>query len=170
MSRGLPPAPAIPMTALQNKLLVQINKQELSSQRLVRRTSILLSAHAGKSNSEIKRNLSISLNTVRSWRSRWNSNYDDLLDYESGIQTGQISVLDYRKHLLNFLSDLARPGAPKTFSLQEEEQIRALACSHPSEHGLPVSSWTEPLLVSKAIEKGIVSSISASQVGRILKK
>jgi len=170
MGRGLPPAPAISMTVLQKELLSKLNKQESSSQRIARRTSILLLAETGESNSQIARDLSISLNTVRSWRSRWNTNYEKLLAYESGVETGELKLHIYHKHLLCFLSDIARRGAPKTFTFDQEEQIRALACSDPSEHNLPFNSWTEPLLVSKAIEKKIVLSISTSQVGRILKK
>jgi len=170
MKRGLPPAPAILMTALQYELLHKINSQHKTSQQKVKRSSILLLAKLGISNSQIKRDLSLSLNTVRSWRKRWLSHYQDLVAYESGINQGQVTVLDYRKRLLLFLTDLARPGAPKEFGVEQEEQIRALACSDPNEHGIPVSSWTESLLVSQAIEKGIVKSISTSQVGRILKK
>jgi hypothetical protein len=114
--------------------------------------------------------LGISLNTVKSWRRRWESAYDDLVIYESHLHNQQVSPLDFRKRLINTLKDLPRSGAPKIITLAQEKQIIALACRKPADYQVEMTDWTHEMLAKVAIAKGIVASISSRQVGRILKK
>ena len=164
MGRGHAPAPAIPMTEMQNQLLSRLGRQHKTPQQVAKRIRILLMAHEGHSNSHIKRELGISLNTVKSWRRRWLSEYEELLKFESAGES------DYSQVLLSVLKDIPRSGAPKVFTLAQEQQIVALACEKPVQHDIPISDWTYQMLAHVAIAKGIVATISPAQVGRILKK
>lgn len=170
MGRGQAPAPPIPMTPLQKEVLQNIGRRHITSQQLAKRIQLLLMANQGHSNSHIKRELDVSLNTVKSWRRRWESAYDDLVTYESHLKTQEVSPLDFRKRLISTLKDLPRSGAPKIITLAQEKQIIALACEQPIDYQVEMADWTHEMLAKVAIAKGIVVSISSRQVGRILKK
>lgn len=124
------------------------------------RIQILLLCHSGVNNSEVSRKIEVSLNMVKKWRSRWLSGYEKLLNIEG---------LEEEKYLLNFLKDNPRSGLPKKFSMSEEQAIVALACGSPREHGIEMTDWTLEMLCKVAANKGIVESISTSQVSRLLK-
>jgi len=47
-------------------------------------------------------------------------------------------------------------------------QVKAIACSLPAEQGLPISSWTCAEIAQEAVKRGVVGSLSASTVRRIL--
>ncbi len=72
--------------------------------------------------------------------------------------------------ILEVLSDRYRPGTPKRITIDQEEQIRALACTRPSEHNIPMTNWTHAMLAHVAMIEGIVDTISSRYVGVILKK
>jgi transposase len=170
MKRGQSPASAIPMTVLQLSILKeQKNRQNIGVQTLVR-IQILLSAQQGQSNSQVKRDLGVSLNTVKTWRRRWLSAYKSLLIYESKYEKKAFSLSAYKGEILQVLQNLPRSGAPKRITLDQEQQIIALACEEPEKHGLELTDWTHEMLAKTAIAKGIIDRISPAQTGRILKK
>ena len=68
------------------------------------------------------------------------------------------------------LRDLPRPGAPDKISAEQCCRLFAMACESPAEYGLPITHWTHRELAEQLIGQGIVETISASQVGRLLKK
>lgn len=47
-------------------------------------------------------------------------------------------------------------------------QVKALACSLPAEHGLPLSRWSAHDLAQEAISRGITPRLSGSTVQRWL--
>jgi transposase len=65
------------------------------------------------------------------------------------------------------LVDKPRPGKPPTIDGKMRAQITALACSDaPDGH----AGWTLRLLADRAVELGIVSTISHTAIKKILKK
>ena len=157
---------ALPMSDQQRKLLVQLLNAHGTAQQMAKRIKILLLAHQGQSHTEICSQVGVSYKTVLSWRERWQNAYEQLsLDVAKGISDRELS-----KYLLNLLRDLPRSGAPKVFTLEQRQQLVALACDKPTTHGIPISDWTHEMLAKTAIAKGIVDSISASHLGKILKK
>jgi putative transposase len=65
------------------------------------------------------------------------------------------------------LFDKPRPGKPPTIDGKMRSQITALACSDaPDGH----AAWTLRLLADRAVELGIVSTISHTAIKKILKK
>jgi transposase len=132
--------------------------------------SILLRASQGESNGHIKRELGLSLNTVKTWRKRWQQAYASLLAFEQGPASQGVSDAVLLEELLRCLQDLPRSGSPKTITLAQQQQIVALACRKPADFALPHSSWTHQLLAQVAIQEGLVPRISSRYIGTILKK
>jgi putative transposase len=157
---------ALPMTDQQRQLLVRLLNAHGTGQQMAKRIKILLLAHQGQSHTEICTQAGVSYKTVLSWRERWQNAYEQLsLDAAKELSDRELS-----KYLLHLLKDLPRSGAPKVFTLEQRQQIVALACDNPAKHGIPISDWTHEMLAKTAIAKGIVDSISASHLGKILKK
>jgi len=158
------------MTVLQYEILSEITRTRSTWQQVSKRIQILLLGSEGHSNADISRKLGIAVNTVRAWRERWSSGYESLEKFEGLMAANDVKQSDYREELLATVKDLPRSGAPKVFTLAQEKSIIALACEEPAKHGIEMTVWTHEMLVKVAIAKKIVSTISVSQVHRILKK
>jgi putative transposase len=170
MGRGKPPAAAIAMSERQQRLLETESRKRTTLRQYEQRIAILLRASKGQSNAEIKRALGLSLETVKTWRKRWNDNYSRLLSFEQGQQGQGVSDSELLKHMLLTLKDSPRSGSPHSISLTQKQQIVALACRKPSDFNLPYTTWSHPLLAQVAIQEGIVPRISSRYIGTILKK
>ncbi len=170
MGRGQAPAKAIAMTGLQYALLEEESKRRTTQSQFKTRIKLLLAASKGESNSQIARNVAISLNTVKLWRRRWLSSYEQLCAYENHMQEQGLSRHAYLQMLLSHLCDLPRSGTRKQISLAQQQQIVALASEQPQKYGLEMTTWTHQLLAQLAIGEGIVGKISSRHVGNILKK
>ena len=115
----------------------------------------MLAAAEGKSNSQIVRELQLSMNTVRLWRARWAS-----------LQRLPLSELTAQERL----EDLPRPGAPLQIKADQRCQIEKLACELPEQSGRPISHWTNREIADEIINRGIVDTISPRHAGRLLKR
>ena len=169
MPRGSSPAPALEMSNRHYLLLDYERHRHSCSVQLCTRINILLRAYDGESNKGIARTLQVSLNTVKSWRKRWESEYEKLQIFENGKDGEGVKNSKLRKRILEILSDLPRSGAPPKISMSQKQQIVALACEEPRDYGYEINEWTTTTLAKAAIDKQIVETISASHVGRILK-
>lgn len=69
---------------------------------------------------------------------------------------------------LEGLNDLPRSGRPRVFPSVVTAEVKAIACSLPAEQGLPISAWTCAEIAQEAVGRGVVASVSASTVRRIL--
>lgn len=122
----------------------------------------------GDNNTTAARALGLHRDTARDWRVRWQQ-----LDL-SLQQAQRLIPLEDEATLLNLieqgLADAPRSGGPGKFSAEQIAQIIALACEEPQLRGYPTSHWTPCDLARQAVKRGIVSSISARQVGRFLKR
>ena len=169
MSRGKP-APAIPMTERQYRLLSQHGAKHSLSHHTKTRISLLLFASKGYTNARVKRELGIDLKTVKKWRRRWETEFDSINAFELGESGQGVSDKELLKRMLLVLKDYSRSGAPKRITLAQEKQIIALACERPEDHGIPLTQWNREMLAHVAKAKGIVETISPRYVGEILKK
>jgi len=168
MGRGKPPAAAIPISEGQYRLLSKEKSKRTTFIHYQQRIAILLRASKGESNGQIKREMGLSLNTVKNWRKRWNENYAALLAFEQGRQGQGVSDGELLKAMLTTLKDAPRSDAPPSITLAQKQQIVALACQKPADFGLPVTHWTHQLLAKEAVEQGIVQTLSSRQAGTIL--
>ena len=124
-----------------------------SPQQQVLRAKIVLSAAEGKNNEQIARELDVSIDTAR--RRRW-------------LELEAISLADL--DVLERLADGPRPGKPPTLTAEQVCQIVALGCEKPADSSRPISQWSGREVAAEAIKRGIVETISARHVRRLLKK
>jgi hypothetical protein len=66
------------------------------------------------------------------------------------------------------LGDAPRSGRPSVFTPVQVARVKALACTPPAEHDLPLSRWSCPELARQAVAAGICPAISSSTVRRWL--
>ena len=135
----------IVLTGRQRQELHRLARAGRTEQRLVQRATIVLRAADGQPNSTIALSLGICEDTVRKWRHRWCTT--------PGVDA---------------LGDAPRPGRPPVFTPVQVAQVKALACTPPADHDLPLSRWSCPDLARQAITAGICPTISSSTVRRWL--
>lgn len=99
MSQRGPSLAELTLSADEREQLQRWVRRRKSAQDLAQRSRIILECATGASNSEVARNVAVSLPTVRKWRKRF---------------------LDHR---LDGLVDEPRPGRPATISVDQVEQV-----------------------------------------------
>ena len=150
-----PKPPMVDLTKAEQAELEKLIKRHNVAQQIALRVRIVLAAGAGKNNSQIVRDLQVSLDMVRLWRQRW-------LDLQP-IALADLSVEER-------LEDLPRPGAPVQITAEQRCQIEALACEKPEGSDRPISHWTGREIADEIMKRGIVEQISARHAGRLLKR
>jgi len=150
-----PKPPPIELTPTEQQELEKLIKRHNLGQQIALRGRIVLAAAEGKNNSEIARELEITLDMVRLWRGRWR----DL----QPIALADLSVEER-------LEDLPRSGAPARITAEQRCQIEALACEQPEDSERPISHWTGREIADEIIKRGIVKQISARHARRLLKR
>ena len=152
MQKGPKPA-ELTLSGEERKDLEELVRRHSTPQQLAKRAHLLLAAAEGKSNAEIARELSVSVDTVRSWRMRW-----------MGLQAVPLSEVT----VVERLADVPRPGRPSQISAEQMCQIVALACEQPKER--PISQWTGREIADEVMRRGILKEISPRHAARVLKK
>jgi putative transposase len=135
---------------VEQEELKKILARHHTSQQVAKRANIILMASKGKNHRQIARELKISRKMARLWRERWLE-----------LKKKDVPV---RERLL----DAERPGSPTKFTTEQVLQLFAMACESPEKYGRPISHWTSTELAEEMEKQGIVSSISARHVGRLL--
>ncbi len=131
---------------------------------LKQRATIILCGSVGKTNLEIKDELDIDRILVSRWRTRWAESQERLLAMEQEEQG-----VAYQRLIEQVLSDAPRPGAPPKFTAEQICQIMNVACESPQENELAFSHWSLSSLADELAKRGIVESISTSQLQVFLK-
>lgn len=132
------------LTATDRRRLKKMAWSHKSEYRQRVRAQVVLHAARGRSNARIARETGLHIDTVRRWRGR------------------------FARQGLAGLTDRARSGRPPVFTALQTAQLKALACQLPAETGTPLSRWSCPELAREAVERGIVTFVSASTVRRWL--
>ena len=68
------------------------------------------------------------------------------------------------------LADRYRCGGPPKFTPEQVALLISLACEPPEDSDLPITHWTPAELAREAVKRGIVESISARHLDRIMKR
>ena len=150
--RGPKPDP-LSLTDAERSELERLVHRHSTGQQMALRGRIILEANAGKNNSQIARELGVSVETVRAWRTRW-----------LALQPIAASDLSLQQRL----SDAPRPGRRSRITAEQTCQLIAMACQAPSER--PISQWTGREIAEEAIARGILKQISPRHAARFLKK
>jgi putative transposase len=136
--------------------LKKLIKRHTIPQQIALRGRVILKALAGQTNAQIAREEKVHPDLVRKWRLRWQS-----------LQERSLAELS----LAQPLQDAPRGGRHPRFSPEQVCKITALACEKPTALALrPISHWSNREIAAEASRRGIVTTISARQVGRFLKE
>lgn len=158
-------APVVNLTQKQTAILTKFVSGKKTEKRLYQRSKIILDASEGKTNTKISKYLDMRHETIAHWRNKWIKHEKKLAILEKEKSSDE----DYLDAIIEVLSDEARPGAPCVFTPEQVCQIVSVACEKPELCGYPVSHWSTKLLAQEVKKRGVVDSISATQVGRFLK-
>ena len=150
-----PKAVEIKLNRAAEEALEKLIKGHKTGQQVALRGQIVLKAAQGESNSQIVRDLKVTMNTVKLWRERW-----ALL---AEIPLNELSVTER-------LCDLPRSGNPGHITADQRCLIEKLACESPEQSERPISQWTNQELADEIMKRGIVAQISARHAGRLLKR
>src|SRR5262245_25994086 len=148
----------------QQKVLRKLSTATTAAQCLVQRASIILLAFSGVANQDIAAQVGLGRHQVGLWRQRWQDAFADLIRIECSEDAPAL-----RRAIEELLSDEPRPGCPGKFTAEQLTQLLALACEPPQKSGRPITHWTGRELADEAVARGIVESISPSQVNRYLR-
>jgi hypothetical protein len=156
-------AAKVMLTEKQQAILQQIAKAPTASVRHAQRARIILEAFRRTLNSDIAAEVGLNPGQVGVWRRRWADSFDALVAIECR-ETNATLIRSIRQ----VLSDAPRCGAPCTFTAEQVTSILAVACEPPENSNRPINCWTHRELAEEVIRRGIVASISKSQVGNYL--
>jgi len=150
--RGPKPDP-LSLSEIERTALERLIRRHTTAQQVALRGRIILEANAGKNNSQIARELGVSVETVRAWRTRWLA--------LQPVALADLSVQDR-------LRDVPRPGRKSQISAEQICQMIALACEQPKDR--PISQWTGREIADEVMRRGIIKQISPRHAARLLKK
>ena len=153
------------ITERQQAVLRQFAAAPTSPVRLAQRAEVILRAFEGQENQAIAAAIDLDPTAVGLWRRRWVRAWPKLIQVEC-TETHAA----FRRAIQDVLSDRPRSGNPGQFTPEQVTQILALACEPPEHSGRPITHWTYKELADEAKKRGIVTSISAAQVGRYLRE
>jgi len=156
-------AAKIQLTEKQYDVLHQIRRSTIAPQRLVQRVGVILMAFAGMLNVTIAREAGLAREQVGLWRRRWQQSFEALVAIEC-----RETQAEFRRAIEDVLNDAPRSGSTGSFTAEQVTQILAVACEPPEQSRRPIDRWTHRELADEVVLRGIVLSISVSQVGRYL--
>jgi hypothetical protein len=145
---GPKPSYLITLTEEEKKQLQKQVRAHTTGQDLVIRAKLLLAAneHPEWSNPQIAQAVGTTDRTVRKWRGRWVSTHS--------------------------IADAPRSGAPRRFAPEVRAAATAVACSLPSQSGVPLSRWSRTSIaraIRTILKQMAKSAPSARTIGRWLK-
>ena len=132
------------LTAADNDVLVARVRASTTPQRDVLRARIVLAADVGDANAQIA-----------------------AICGSTSIRCASGGAATARRGWMVFATCPDRGRRP-VFTAIEVAEVKALACSEPADHGLPLARWSASELAVQATAQGLVRPVSASTVGRWL--
>ncbi len=104
-----PPAPPLPVSEVDRRVLEAVVRAPTSEQRAVMRARVVLRSSDGAPIERVADELGVALMTVRLWRRR------------------------YARQGIDGLADAPRPGHPPTYTRQDRDRVQAIAMGPPPE-------------------------------------
>jgi transposase len=157
-------AATIHLTTVMHDLLGKLASSRRTERAIAMRAKMIIMGFQKHDNQAIGEQLGVSAKVVGKWRRRWRASFSALL----AMQFTETRAA-FRRAIIECLSDAPRRGSPGTFSAEEIIGLIAIASEHPEHSGRPVTEWTGKELADEAQKRGLVDSISASHVNRILR-
>jgi transposase len=151
------------ITERQQEILDEFSRSRTEPSFLRQRSTVILLAFAGLLNELIAPQVDLERHQVGIWRTRWADAFDRLVLVECLEGTQAL-----RAAIRALLADAPRAGCPGKFTAEQLALIFAVACEKPEKSGRPITHWTHTELADEVIKRGIVASISARHLGRLL--
>jgi transposase len=149
------------LTGRQQEVLLELARASTTAKAVAVRASVLLLAFDGLGNQASADRLGLGRHQVGLWRRRWQRGFDRLAALE--CVAGRAAL---RRAIERALRDQPRPGSPGQFTAEQLTLLLAVACEPPEKSGRPITHWTAKELADEAQKRGLVESISPSQVNR----
>jgi hypothetical protein len=128
-------AARIQLTNLMFEVLNQFSQSRVISGGIVVRAKVIVLGFLKYDNQSIGKELGISARVVGKWRRRWRDSFAALLQKQF-----HETKAEFRRAIMECLSDAPRCGAPGTFTAEQIVGIVAIACEAPENSGRPVTS------------------------------
>ena len=158
----------ITLSAHQREILEKIIIQRTSRVRDVERSKIILALSGDVSTAEVQKIVGESWLKIQKCRRRWLLQEDLLQEIEAKGTKKEVHS-ELWKAVVASLQDSPRSGSPGKFSSLTYCRILGVALESPADSGVPISEWTLSELKREVEKRGIVESISRSQLGNFLK-
>jgi transposase len=157
-------AAKVRLSERQLGILTEFSKSRSLPQFVSQRAMIICLAFEGHWNEEIASVVGLERHQVGLWRRRWADAWEGLCLLECS------EPLRLREAIRECLTDAPRAGCRGKISAVQIAQILAVACETPELSQRPITHWTAKELRDEVLKRGIVSSISVSQIGRYLRQ
>jgi putative transposase len=165
-----PSAPQITIPTGVYPILEKIIKSGKEEKRLVTRALFIVRMADGKPNTQIGLEFKVQSKTVKKWRARWLEGEECLHQMVIAEQSERQKNKDLEHQVRKIMSDQERSGTPMTYTAEQYCQVLQVALEPPAQSGRPINDWSSWELAEEVNKRGICERISASQVGRFLKK
>jgi transposase len=156
-------AARVTMTDTMYGILVRLANSRMTPQSISVRIRMILLAWGRSSNIEISQQVGVGRQQVGLWRRRWRESQSALLAMQFNESAAQ-----FEQAILGVFCDAPRSGSPGKFTPEQVVGIISIACEPPSHSNRPVTTWTGRELADEAVKRGLVDSISTSQLNRFL--
>ena len=166
----IPIARPINIPAEVAPLLKSIINSGKTEKRIVERARFIVRMGEGIPNTRIAKEFGVQNNTIRKWRERWLEGEESLAQIVVQVAGEKEQSKALKEQVQKILEDKERPGTPMKYTAEQYCQVLQVTLEPPSESGRPINDWSSWELADEVNKRGICEKISASQVGRFLKK
>ena len=165
-----PTAPQISIPSRVYPILEKIIKSGKEEKRIVTRALLIVRMLERKPNTQIGAEFKVQSKTVKKWRARWLEGEAGLHQIVAAEAGEKERVKELERQVRQILSDRGRAGTPMKYTAEQYCRILQVALEPPSQSGRPINDWSSWELAEEVNKRGICEKISASQVGRFLKR
>ncbi|MCY7372233.1 MAG: helix-turn-helix domain-containing protein [Spirochaetaceae bacterium] len=166
----IPIAPPIHIPKEVYPILEGFIRSGKSEKRLVERASYIVRMGEKVPNTQIAKEFKVQNNTVKKWRARWLEGEECLLRIVAQEPSEKQRTKELAHRVRKILTDKQRPGVAMKYSAEQYCRIWQVALEPPKDCGRPINDWSSRELAEEVNKRQLCERISASQVGRFLKK
>ena len=153
------------LSPTMTEILQQIVHSRRHGTAVIQRAQCALLAHENRRYAEISGMVQLSVRAVGRWVRRFRDSLEALRHEEAKHVNASV-----KRVILDCIRDAPRSGRPPTFSPAAVACVISIACEDPEQSSRPVTSWTTGEIADEAVLRGVVKSISVSQVQRFLNR